>query len=1331
MAGMLVGLSLTRLHSFLLFHTLVELTSIAIAIGIFIIFWNSRRFVENDFFLFLSIAYLFIAGVDLLHTLAYKGMGVFPDYDANLPTQLWIIARYLQSISLAVAGLLIGRKLAIRRVFIVYTLVVVFLLATLFYWKVFPDCYIAGTGLTPFKKGSEYIMSLILLASIGVLWQKRHTFPQEVLHWMIISIIAAIGSELTFTFYVGVYDFSNMVGHLLKLLSFYFIYKAFIEISLTRPYDLLFREIGQRESALQKYRDQLEDLVDKRTAELQKEIAEHRQTVEELRASEEYLSHLMVTMADGVVNLKMPERLIEYVNPAVSEIFGYSPDEVLGQTTRIFYADEPGFGSFGQKLRTALAEGHSQFRTEQELIKKNGEQLWGEISTAFIHSDGELSQMISVVRDITERKQAEEELRKHRQHLEELVAERTVELQESNKQLQLEVAERKQMERSLQESEEKYRDLIENMNDTVFVASDEGTLTYVSSAIEALLGYSPPEMIEQHFAKFIHPDDILRIQDSFRDMVPYYGPNEYRVVTKSGEIRWVRLSSRPILQGDHIIGVQGILADITERKQAERDLQESEEKLRSTINSLDDLVFTLDENGIFVGYYQPSTATNLIIPPEVFLGKSLKEILPPHVAELAGKSIVEAVDTDAVQQFDYPLTLGEEEQWFDAKTSNRRNAEGEHVGVTVVVRDITERKQMEAALRENEEKYRLLIENAHEAIVTIDGEGTFLVMNNAVAKMLGGQPQDFIGKTLWDVWPKEIADTRMVNIREVFQTGQGLSSEFQAPVQDGLRWFLANAQPIRNQANEVTAVLTISTDITERKQAEAALRENQRLIHSILDNSTNTIFVKEYATQPTKGHYLVANRADHDFLGIAHGELIGKTDYDFMSIESADRLRENDLSVIKNAIPIKVEEVADLSDGQRIFLSSKFPLFNADGVAYAVCGISTDITKIKRMEELEREQRVLFEALHNTASAINSTLDFQEVLDRILVNVGAVVPHSASNIHLIDENRQSHMVAFHKQEEIGIDTAALMKISFSVDKTNNFRVMIDTGQPILIPDAYNNPGWLRRLETSWIRSHLAAPILVDNETIGFLCLDSTTPDFFTTDHAQRLHIFAQQAALAIKNTQLFEQAQEAAIFEERQRLARDLHDAVSQTLFSAGIIAEMLLRLQKHDPETIQSGLEQLLLLTKGAQAEMRTLLLELRPTALLETNLEDLLIQLNVAFTGRVGIPVILNFDIDTDDAFPPDVKITLYRIAQESLNNITKHADASEVTISLQREHKQVRLSIIDNGGGFDLANTSQDRLGMKILRERAQSIGADLTIISAPGDGTEIVVVWPNPA
>ena len=223
MAGMLVGLSLTRLHSFLLFHTLVELTSIAIAIGIFIIFWNSRRFVENDFFLFLSIAYLFIAGVDLLHTLAYKGMGVFPDYDANLPTQLWIIARYLQSISLAVAGLLIGRKLAIRRVFIVYTLVVVFLLATLFYWKVFPDCYIAGTGLTPFKKGSEYIMSLILLASIGVLWQKRHTFPQEVLHWMIISIIAAIGSELTFTFYVGVYDFSNMVGHLLKLLSFYFI----------------------------------------------------------------------------------------------------------------------------------------------------------------------------------------------------------------------------------------------------------------------------------------------------------------------------------------------------------------------------------------------------------------------------------------------------------------------------------------------------------------------------------------------------------------------------------------------------------------------------------------------------------------------------------------------------------------------------------------------------------------------------------------------------------------------------------------------------------------------------------------------------------------------------------------------------------------------------------------------------------------------------------------------------------------------------------------------------------------------------------------------------
>ncbi|MBI5212982.1 MAG: hypothetical protein HY957_06360 [Nitrospirae bacterium] len=144
--------------SFLLFHSIVEIFSIIIAGSIFMFTWNSRRFMDNSYLLFIGIAYLFVGGMDLLHTLAYKGMGVFQGYNANLPTQLWIAARYMQSISLLIAPLLIDRKLNVTFVFFYYALAATLLLGFVFQ-NIFPDCYIEGSGLTVFKKVSESVVS--------------------------------------------------------------------------------------------------------------------------------------------------------------------------------------------------------------------------------------------------------------------------------------------------------------------------------------------------------------------------------------------------------------------------------------------------------------------------------------------------------------------------------------------------------------------------------------------------------------------------------------------------------------------------------------------------------------------------------------------------------------------------------------------------------------------------------------------------------------------------------------------------------------------------------------------------------------------------------------------------------------------------------------------------------------------------------------------------------------------------------------------------------------------------------------------------------------------
>jgi nitrate/nitrite-specific signal transduction histidine kinase len=264
-----------------------------------------------------------------------------------------------------------------------------------------------------------------------------------------------------------------------------------------------------------------------------------------------------------------------------------------------------------------------------------------------------------------------------------------------------------------------------------------------------------------------------------------------------------------------------------------------------------------------------------------------------------------------------------------------------------------------------------------------------------------------------------------------------------------------------------------------------------------------------------------------------------------------------------------------------------------------------------------------------------------------------------------------------------------------------------------------------RLATLGVEQIIAIPLMTKGRLVGSLNLSTNQSRIYSPEQIALLKTIGQQIGVAVENANLYDQAKQHAITAERNRLARELHDAVTQTLFSANLIADVIPRIWKRDPEEGMKNLEELRQLTRGALAEMRTLLLEMRPETLKRVDIKSLLTQLADAFVGRVRVPV--SVAIQGDCELPHDVKLVSYRIAQEALNNIAKHSGARHVELHLECQPGWVNLLVKDDGLGFDPDSITPEHLGIAIMYERANSIGAALKIESQLNQGTTIELEW----
>jgi PAS domain S-box-containing protein len=572
--AVLGGLYLARLHSYLLFHSLGEVFSIVAACGIFMVAWNARAFLQSGYLLWLGIAYLFVAVVDLVHMLAYPGMGVFAGGGTNLAAQLWVAARYLESLSLLAAALFLRRRPKVAPTLMGYAVVVALLLGSIFYWGVFPVCFNeAGRMLTGFKVTSEVVICGILAASaVLVLWRNRGQFSRGVLGLLVASMVATVASELAFTKYRDPYGMPNVVGHYLKIVSFYLIYKALIETALARPFELLFRSLKQSEEAL--------------------------------RRSEEKYRGLYESCKDGIVFTDMGGNILD-VNRAFEAMVGWSAGELRRLTHQFLTPPQWHAEEARIVLDQVVQRGYSD-EYEKEYLRKDGTVFPVSVRVWLIRDEaGQPAGMWGFARDVTERKKADkqrerliEALRRSRGILEKRVGERTKELAETVRELQGEVTERLRAERGLQEaikrgsetsellreSQERYRSLVELSPDAINVFVD-GKFVYANPASVRLFGASSPEdLIGREMRQFV-PAGVGQLAHSGGGGDGNKGP---LAMTTS---KIVRLDGRAVdtesiaatIAYDGRPAVLAVMRDVSQRKELEDQVTQASEAERQRI----------------------------------------------------------------------------------------------------------------------------------------------------------------------------------------------------------------------------------------------------------------------------------------------------------------------------------------------------------------------------------------------------------------------------------------------------------------------------------------------------------------------------------------------------------------------------------------------------------------------------------------------------------------------------------------------------------------------------------------------------------------------------
>jgi len=831
---------------------------------------------------------------------------------------------------------------------------------------------------------------------------------------------------------------------------------------------------------------------------------------------------------------------------------------------------------------------------------------------------------------------------------------------------------------------------------------------------------------------------------------------EERIITKAGETRWISHSWSPILNEDGSLRmIVSMVRDVTDRKRAEEELI----RLSSAVKTSVDSIVIMDVGGKIIDVNEAAVKMYGADDKGDLIGQDILDFIAPEQRErgLAG--------IEFVLEKGYDMSLG-----YDAITKDGRripvelsaavmkDAHDKSIGIVIIARDITERKRAEEALRGSEERLQGLVETMVEGMIFIAPDGQIVQANPAAERILGLKRSEIEARNYvapeWEILrpdgtpmpPEEMAGPRAMKekclVKDVVMG---------AKRPDGsISWINVSAAPLINEAGGLEGVVGTFADITERKRMEEALRESEARFREVFDKVSESLFTIHVLDD---GRFRIGmfNEAEEKATGVHCEEGEGKLLEEVFPAEIAQAVAANYRRCLEAGCPISYEEEANLLTGHKFFYTTLSPVRDEAGHIHRIIGSARDMTQIKlaeaerrRAEEALRRRNEELAALNRSARQLAESLDLAQIAENITrACVQTFGVRLAWLMRAEPDGSMGHIKHFPARVRYPAQVAIRWDDS-PLGRGPTGRA-VRGGKPVVFADLATIADYVPWREAALRQSFVtsaAIPLISSDKTVGCLNLYSDQRGFFTPERVEFFQTFANQAAIAIENARLYEQVQAAreqlrdlagylqnAREEERTQIARGIHDEFGQMLSALKMdLSWLSKRLPADQPHLAETASAMSDLIDSTIQI-VRRVATELRPGLLDDLGLAAAMEWQAEEFTERTGIDCDLYLG-DEEIVLDRDLATAIFRIFQETLTNVARHAEATEVHVELEDTPGELVLIVRDNGKGITESQASHPRsLGLIGMRERARSWGGEVAFQGVPGRGTTVTVRIPN--